>query len=248
MRLMVTRPEPGAARTVAALERLGHVAIAEPMLKLGYFDDVEIETAGLQAILVTSANAVRALERRRDFSRLAALPIMTVGDATARAARSSGFADVISAEGAVDDLAALVEQSLQPGAGRLLYAAGRDRNGDLEKKLAGKGYAVDLAVVYAAEPVTAFSPAAVDALIGGKIDGAVFFSRRTAKQFCDLLATVAPEASKHMTAFCLSAAIAEPVKDAGFAGVVISAVPTEQALVDAISGFAPKPDRSTPGD
>ncbi len=245
MRLMVTRPEPGATRTAAALEKLGHSVLVEPMLRLVFFDDVEIATAGLQAILVTSASAVRALEHRADYSRLAQLPVFAVGDASAKAARSAGFAETTSAGGAVDDLVALIGRSLTPDAGPLLYAAGRDRTGDLEQKLARHGFTVDLAIVYAAEPVTAFSPAARDALVGREVDGAVFYSRRTAAQFCALLAAAAPAAAAYMTAFCLSAAVAEPVGAAGFAKSIVAAEPTEQAMLDAISADAAERDRLT---
>src|SRR5258708_37900290 len=95
--------------------------------------DAPLPRDGVQALLFTSANGARAgaaATARRD------IPVFAVGDATAATARKLGFAEVASAGGAVDDLAALVEGRLDPAHGTLLHAAGSALAGDLGTRLA----------------------------------------------------------------------------------------------------------------
>ena len=96
MRVLVTRPLEDARETEAALKVRGHDAVVAPLLFVNFHDGPEMDLAGIQAILATSANGVRALARRtarRD------LPLLAVGPQTAEAARESGFEDVKSADG-----------------------------------------------------------------------------------------------------------------------------------------------------
>ena len=128
MRILITRPRDDAAGLAAKLTAAGHEVISEPMLEIRSLPDVVLDLEGVQAILFTSANGVRmfaALDGRRD------LPAFAVGDSTARAARDAGFSQVESAGGDVDDLVRLVRERLQPAAGAVLHAAGRDVAGDL---------------------------------------------------------------------------------------------------------------------
>jgi hypothetical protein len=59
MRLIVTRPEPDATRTGKALMALGHVAILSPMIDVIANTSAPLPERPFQAVLVTSANAVR---------------------------------------------------------------------------------------------------------------------------------------------------------------------------------------------
>ncbi len=80
MRVLVTRPEEDASALAAALAARGFDALVEPMLSVAPAPGVTppLDLDGVQALLFTSANGVRALARlteRRD------LPAFTVGDA-----------------------------------------------------------------------------------------------------------------------------------------------------------------------
>jgi uroporphyrinogen-III synthase len=122
MRVLVTRPEADAAALVAALEARGHEALAQPLLTIEpAVPEPPLDLAGVQALLFTSANGVRAFA---DVSQERGLPVFAVGDASAEAARAARFAKVESASGDVEDLARLVKDRLDPGAGPLLHGAG----------------------------------------------------------------------------------------------------------------------------
>ena len=93
MRLLVTRPEPDAGREAEALAARGHEAVIAPLLVIEFAEDAPLDFAGVQALIVTSRNALRAIASRRELAEARKLPLFAVGEATARAARDVGFAD-----------------------------------------------------------------------------------------------------------------------------------------------------------
>ena len=66
MRVLVTRPEEDAQSLIDRLTGMGVDALSVPLLKIANRDDIEIELAGVQAVLVTSANGVRAFAQQID--------------------------------------------------------------------------------------------------------------------------------------------------------------------------------------
>ena len=181
MRLLVTRPQPDAERTAAALRARGHAAVVAPLLRIEPVDDVELGSGPWAAILVTSANAAAAIARHQRFTELKALPVLAVGERSAQAMRDVGFADVISAGGGAGDLTRLAAERLKQGA-PLLYLAGAERSGDIAGDLAAQNFTVRTAVVYRALAADALPHAAAEALAAG-IDGVLHFSRRSAEAY-----------------------------------------------------------------
>ena len=117
--VVILRPEPGASATLARAAAAGIEAVAIPLFALRPVEWVAPPANGYDALLLTSANAVRC--GRDQLAGLSALPTYCVGEATAVAARAKGFA--VAGTGA-EDAAALVE--LVPKGLRLLHLAGRD--------------------------------------------------------------------------------------------------------------------------
>jgi len=152
VRLLVTRPEPDAERTAAALRARGHEVVIAPLLRIEAIEDAEIGSGPWAAILVTSANAAPAVVQHERFAELRSLPAFAVGERSAQAMRAAGFADVTSADGKVADLARLVAQRSRPGA-PLLYLAGANRSGDLAGDLSAHGFMVRATVIYRAVAV-----------------------------------------------------------------------------------------------
>jgi uroporphyrinogen-III synthase len=237
MRLIVTRPEPDASRTAAALARLGHEALVSPMLDIEWVP-AAIPPRPYQAVLATSSNAVRALAALAERPFPPSTPLFAVGDRTALEARRAGFA-ALSAGGDVNELAALVARDLAPGSGTLLYAAGADRAGDLAAQLEALGFAVETTIVYRAVPRARLAPEAEAALRGGAIDGVLLYSRRSAEAFVRALvaAGLAP-LSENVTCFCLSPAVAEALPAVASGPVRIAARPEQIRLFALIEDAA----------
>ena len=234
MRLLVTRPEPDAERTAAALRARGHTVVVAPLLRIEAVEAAEIGGGPWAAILVTSANAASAVAQHVRFEELRSLPVFAVGERSAQAMRAGGFADVSSADGKVDDLVGLVAQRIKPGA-QLLYLAGADRSGDLAGALDAQNFTVRTVAIYRAVAAAALPRAAADALSSG-IGGVLHFSRRSAEAFVVTTrrAGLHEDAFKNPAHFCLSAQVAEPLARAGTADIRIAPRPAEADLIDLI--------------
>ena len=234
MRLLLTRPEPDAQRTAAALRAQGHDVVAAPLLRIAPVTDAQIGDGPWAAILITSANAADAIAAHARVTPLRALPVFAVGQRSAEAVAAAGFADVTSADGNVTDLARLVAARMQPAA-PLLYLAGEDRSGDLAGDLRARGFAVETMTIYRAVAATGLPPVAAEALSSG-IDGVLHFSRRSAEAYVNAAraAGMLANALKPVH-FCLSAQVAEPLAQAGTADIRVAERPSEAALLALIA-------------
>jgi uroporphyrinogen-III synthase len=228
-RALVTRPRAEAMALAEALAARGIEAIIEPLLDIHYRDEPAPDLAGVEALLCTSANGVRALAR---LSGDRGIALFAVGEATAARARDEGFAQVESAGGNVEDLARLVRQLLRPGAGRLLHVAGSDVAGDLAGMLREEGFAVDRVVLYEARPVPGLSAPTVAALQSGLVDFALFFSPRTAAVFTRLAEQAGVGAAiRGVTAVSISAAADRALGDLAFRGRLVADTSDQNALL-----------------
>ncbi len=223
MHLIVTRPREEAEVLARQLQGLGHRVLSEPMLTIQPLADANLDLDDARALLLTSANGVRALARhtaRRD------LAVLAVGAATATAAEEAGFTDVAAGQGDVAALAGLVRQRFGPGDGALVHVAGSAVAGDLAGELAGAGYKVRRAVLYNAQTAERLSAAARAALAAGQIDGVLFFSPRSAATFVKLLSRDGlEEICRGVDLYGLSAAVAEAAAKAPWRRLNIAAVP-----------------------
>jgi uroporphyrinogen-III synthase len=231
MRILLTRPKADAQRTAAALRARGHEVIVAPLLDLEILPDADLGDGSWSAVLVTSANAVRAIAGHRRRDALRNIAVFTVGDRTAQAMRDCGFTGVTSAGGNVSDLASLVAARMKPPA-RLLYLAGEERSGDLAGLLRDRNFLVHTALVYRAVVTANLPRDAADALTTG-LGGVLHFSRRSAEAYVNAARNTGllEAALGKPVHFCLSARIAEPLKEAGAADIRIAARPDEAALI-----------------
>jgi uroporphyrinogen-III synthase len=232
MRFIVTRPEEDQIVLGAALAAMGHEVISAPLLSIVFYPDAAIPEGDWQALLITSANGVRAVARHHRFERLRALPVCAVGDASGAEARAAGFAPVACAGGDVVALAELVRATLDPAAGPLLHVAGRVSAGDLKGALEGHGFRVTRSVIYDAAVARWLPEAAGEALDQGSADGALFYSPRTAETFVKLVREEKRAAQlQGLTAYCLSQAVADALDGLPFAALRVAEDPSQAALL-----------------
>lgn len=209
MRLVVTRPREDADELEAELRQSGHDPWLEPMLDILPVASARIAGGAWQAVLVSSANGVRALARTAP-PELRTTPVLCVGEASARAARQAGFAGAEAAGGDLAALADLVRQRCDPDAGPLLYAAGRVVSGDLKGLLEADGFTVEKAVLYDAVEAGRLSEALSAALARDDIDGVLLFSPRTARTWAAACEHSGAEAAaRRIVHYCLAPSVAE---------------------------------------
>jgi uroporphyrinogen-III synthase len=211
LRALITRPREDAEEIAGPLRERGIEPVIVPMLDIAFLPDPVLDLSGVQALLFTSANGVRAFAAACGAR---ALPVFAVGDATAAEARRQGFASVQSAAGDVSSLTSLVIGNVDPKAGALLHVAGSAVAGDLAGQLGAEGFLLRRAVLYEARPAAGLSENIEEALQNKTIDIVLFFSPRTAATFVTLIRKAGLEtACRAMTALCLSAAVAKAAGD-----------------------------------
>jgi uroporphyrinogen-III synthase len=229
---LVTRPRAEAAGLARALADRGIIAIIEPLLDIEYRNLPPPDLIGVQAVLCTSANGVRALAR---LTAARTVPLLAVGEATAGRAREEGFLHVESAGGNVDDLVLLVSERLRTDAGRLLHVAGTAVAGNLAGDLRARGFAVERAVLYEARPAVALDGATVRELAAGLVNFALFFSPRTAAIFVRLAGEAGiGEAMRRVTAVSISAGADAALAPLCFRDRRIAQRPDQPALLASI--------------
>jgi uroporphyrinogen-III synthase len=232
MRVLVTRPLDDAQETAALLAARGHEAIVAPLLSVRYHDGHALHLDGVQALLFTSANGVRAFARRtslRDFA------VFAVGSQTAEAAREAGFRDVRNADGNVETLADTVRAAIRPKDGPLLHATGAEAEGRLAALLSAAGYKVRTEVLYDVPAVPELPAAPRDALAAGTVDAVLLFSARSARVFVDGVtqAGLAPACAK-LIALCISETAARPLAGLVFREIRIASHPNQASLLDSL--------------
>lgn len=233
--LLLTRPLDDSRKLGADLADRGFAVSIEPMLQVEWLDGPVPDLGGVQALLFTSVNGVRAyLHRGGPTNR----PVFSVGDATARAAMDAGFQTVESASGDVHALAALVKDRVRTENGTLLHVAADTLAGDLAGMLTGAGYVVRRETMYATVASPALSDSTVWQLRTGLIDAVLFFSPRTAKSFVRLMEqAVLTDCSHRVVALCLSAAVADAActssasKEVHWKEVRIATRPDQESLL-----------------
>lgn len=218
LRVAVTRAEPEAAATAARVRAMGAEPVMAPLLSIG---PVRFDTglAGVQALLFTSSNGVRAFAAATTAR---AARVLAVGDATAEAARAAGFADVRSAGGDVKALAALARETLSPDGGALLHISGAHAAGDIVGELKRAGFVAERRVAYEAH-----AAATLPETLKQPVDVVLFHSGRAAEAF---VALGAPN-SAAMAAACISQAAADVAAQAKWARLIVAPRPRDPDLL-----------------
>lgn len=231
MRLLMTRPEPDANRSAERLSARGHTVLVSPVMETRMSGEPLSWQDGTD-IAVTSRNGLRALSRLASSRMRVRARLFAVGDATAALAREAGFATVLSAAGALDELLSLIARE---NPRRLLYVCGRERTEGFEAGLAECAIPLDIAERYAVDPAPSFSAPALAALRAGTLDGALFYSTRTAQAFLALMEHHSISYStNNMIYFCLAKTISSVFDRKGGARIVVASRPDERSLFEAI--------------
>jgi uroporphyrinogen-III synthase len=218
LKILVTRPEPGASVTAARLMALGHEVVLAPCLAISRLPArLPVRPA---AIIVTSGQAVAALP-----AAFHDVPVFCVGDATAGRLHAAGFSRVESAGGDARDLLDLV--TARRLAGTHVLAVGERHGLELAGQLRAAGISVLRRKVYAARPARILPAAARAALAAGQIDAALFYSAESARGFIRLK----PQGTGGITAFALSAAVAAALGGLPWREIRVALAPTEADLM-----------------
>lgn len=228
-RVLLTRPRAESETMAAELAARGIDSVIAPILEIQPTGTPLDPPSDTQALLVTSGNALEALIEQPIGRRL---PVYAVGADTAKRAHAQGFDKVEDTGGTAETLIERVVDQLSPDKGPILWVSGEDVRVDLVSRLAGSGFHVARRIVYRAVAVDHLPLAAIDALKSSNLDSALFFSPRTAERFVSLVEKAGlMDRTHHMTAYCLSPAVAEAASAAAWSNIRTARRPTRQDLL-----------------
>jgi uroporphyrinogen-III synthase len=217
-KVWVTRAMPGAEATAHRVRALGFDAVIAPLLQVRPVGHGPIDLTGVGAIAFTSVNGVEAFAAR---SADRGPRVFAVGTATAMAARTAGFTNVVSSEGDVTALAKGIAAHRRRINGVVLYPAAAELAGDLS----GAGVPVRRLTVY--ETVATPADATVQAMIP-RLHAALIHSAKAARLLAEILReTPAPA----LRLLCLSPAVAAPLSGE----ISTAALPNEEALLNLLT-------------
>lgn len=211
---------------------MGLEPVTAPLIALRPLTPALPDLSGFGGLVFTSRNGVAAFADLDPPPNALNLPVFTVGEATAGAARRAGYARVRSADGDVRALAELIRAQLirqEPPGARLLHPGALQPAGDLGGALAGVSEIISLPVY---EAVASDQPPPAD------FDVVLIHSPRAARE---LAARLPKTEAPGRIAVAISAAAAAPLRDLGFAAVHIAETPDETGLFDALKAALGKP-------
>ena len=206
------------------------------------FEPVTFEDDGefdFDAVILSSANAVRAIEDHPVRARLMLLPVFAVGEHTAKIARDAGFTNITIADGDAISLRERIVESAAAGKlkrkAALCYLAGADLTRDLGGELGARGFTVVTRTAYRMVPIAGLSDVVSDAFRAGTIDAVMHYSRRSARAYLDAARADGVEISAlALPQCCISEAVAGVLRDAGAMQVAAANAPDEKALLDVV--------------
>lgn len=236
--VLITRPRPAAVllRTSLALQGLG--AVIAPVMILAAKTAPQLVRAHYDAVMFSSAAAVRHLPYAQLPAGWVEWPCYCVGAVTAQQARLQGWRHVVCAGGDAVALAAIVMAQRPADEGSLLHPCGEDHRTELKTLLQDAGYRYEAWVVYQAQAVDELPEAALQALTSGQLWAATFFSPRSAQIFATLVHVAQVEfLCESLAAVCLSPQIAAEAALLPWRRVISAAVPEEGALLTSLQNL-----------
>ncbi len=223
MRVWVTRAQPAAEATAERLRTLGHDPLVAPLLEVRPLAGIRLDLAEVGALAFTSANAVSCFAA---LTKVRNLPVYAVGEATARALRTAGFAAILAGDGDVHALAHRITQEGAPD-GVVLHPGAAEPAADLAAILTAMGVSARNLPVYRTEAV-----AALPAAVAEPPEAVLLHSPKAARILAALIPSHWPLA---MAAFGLSPACGAPLEGLGFRKLEAARFPTEAALLTLLS-------------
>lgn len=233
MRVLVTRPEPGASETARRLATAGHEAVILPLtgivaLRPRHWPD----PTDCDAVVLSSANALRHADGMP--SGLLALRCFAVGEHTAAAAREAGFSRISVAEGDASSLASLCLSELHQGS-HVVYPCGRVRKPDIERTLADRGIRVSAVQTYDTVILPPDPVAETTLLAAGFPSSVLLHSVLSVQAFHELAERL--DWRGEIPIVCLSGRIAGAAHVIAGAKISVAEEPKDACMIACLGGF-----------
>ncbi|MEM9573739.1 MAG: uroporphyrinogen-III synthase [Pseudomonadota bacterium] len=237
-KILVTRPQPGAAQTAQRLSNHNLETLILPfteMVRLAHQLDDSV-LGNVSAVLVTSANALRHTDDAL-LTKLQHLPIYTVGDATKEVALEKQFRTVESADGDARDLIKLVARRLEANAS-IVYLCGETRTDDVELQLGGRGFKVYVSETYRTKKVSQLTYEMCELIQHHSIDGILLYSSISARILSEHWSTGSVTNSLVIPMiFCISERTKLALRPDLRQDVIVCAQPRDDVMIETVRSY-----------
>ena len=237
-KVLVTRPQPGAARTARRLAELGHRPVELPLTRTVALPvEAALLFSTVDAVAVTSANALRYSPAPL-LASFADRPCFAVGERTAAEARERGFRNVTAAKGDAQSLAGLISARLRLGA-TVAYLTGKVRLSDFEVQTSAAGIGLVVAETYDTQDID-YRPQQLAEIVGAEpIDAVLLYSANAANCFSRLRWLEGFDGWMARAAYlCMSSRVADRLENPVKARILVAAEPSEAALLGLLEHVA----------
>ncbi len=229
MKVIITRTELDSKNLASKLSKIGLHSLISPVLKIVPVPTEVQNISEFQSVIITSKNTLDTIKTLNLNKKTL---MFCVGNATARLFKKAGFSNVRSASGSSEDLLRKIKQNCNPKTGPVLYLAGQNTRGLIERELSQSGFILEKRIVYQAEAASSLTDAAQRALRYGEIVGIFIFSPRSAIILNELIRKFSLQTSlKRVTAFCLSEAVAKEASKTVWNKILVSEKPTQKSIL-----------------
>jgi uroporphyrinogen-III synthase len=222
-RVLVTRPEPGATRTLNALIARGIDAIAIPLTEISPLA-FEAPPGGFDALIITSQNAI--IHGASLLSGYISKPVFAVGNRTAEILRGRGHLQVFWAETAQQMLPLIITCAPKS----LLYICGQTRRTELETALTKANIHVHAVEVYSAPQTPDVSAKLVVFFSASSNPIILFHAPSAAEAFSLAMKGQNLPVSTHL--LCMSAAISAQLPETWQSLVIHAHQPDDAAMIE----------------
>jgi uroporphyrinogen-III synthase len=212
--------------------------LIEPMLDIETYN-VDVSDVEFDSWIITSSNAIPCVKKNlRSLDK----PVYCVGERTAAKVKSLLPEVEIHFYQNAESLLRSIEGHAEGR--RFLYIRGEHVSVDMAKSVGQLGGEVHSVVCYSAHTMEEFSPKFIELLKNGEVGAIVFFSKRTAKTFFDLMnryADLSGQKFVDLIKFDLLS-ISTPVIECTYTNndamkVIVSATPDLKGMVDAVGNY-----------
>lgn len=212
--IIITRPLADSENTAKILSKHGLDHFIEPALVTEFISssisNLSHTISKHDGIIITSKNAIRSIASINIDRNI---KIISLGKATSSFAKKIGFTNVEYAGQNIGQLCQHIKANYKGKS--FTYASGESITVELNKENCGNE--ITRISVYKTVPTQKLSQGFKEKLQHGNFNGIMFFSKRTAEIFYNILKAEGLELHiQNLHAFCLSNDIAELIKNYGF--------------------------------
>ena len=184
MHILLTRPLEDCHEMILKFQSLGHEISHLPLISIEGLKYESLNYSDFKGIIFTSSNAIKFLDIKNIDKKIICF---CVGSATEKKARSSGFQNVLAADGNVNNLKELILLNFNSFDGKLLYVSGEIISNDLDQMLISEGYNVKRIVNYKANLVEKFDNKFIEKLKLNMPEITYVYSQNSAISFLNLI-------------------------------------------------------------